>query len=86
MASDVYLSIDGVKGESQDSDHKDWIEILSYSGATVPPASATAKAAATEQAGVSQHGNLAVTKHVDSTSPKLQALVSSGKHNQAGHD
>jgi hypothetical protein len=24
------LTIDGIKGESQDDKHKDWIEILSY--------------------------------------------------------
>ena len=29
-AFDGYLSIDGIKGESQESNHKDWIEILSY--------------------------------------------------------
>lgn len=25
-AADVFLNIGGIKGESQDSDHKDWIE------------------------------------------------------------
>jgi hypothetical protein len=27
-ATDVYLNIDGIKGESTDDKHKDWIEIL----------------------------------------------------------
>lgn len=27
MATDVYLQIDGIKGESQDDKHKDWIEV-----------------------------------------------------------
>jgi len=27
MAIDVYLQIDGIKGESQDDKHKDWIEV-----------------------------------------------------------
>lgn len=26
MASDVYLQVNGIKGESQDSGHKDWIQ------------------------------------------------------------
>lgn len=26
MAIDVYLQIDGIKGESKDDKHKDWIE------------------------------------------------------------
>jgi type VI secretion system secreted protein Hcp len=29
MAIDVYLQIDGIKGESQDDKHKDWIECAS---------------------------------------------------------
>ncbi|WP_442784145.1 type VI secretion system tube protein Hcp, partial [Collimonas fungivorans] len=29
MAIDVYLQIDGIKGESTDSAHKDWIECKS---------------------------------------------------------
>ena len=33
-AAQTYLSIDGIKGESQDSNHKDWIEILPFSHAT----------------------------------------------------
>ena len=28
MAVDAYLHIEGIKGESQDSAHKDWIECL----------------------------------------------------------
>ena len=29
MASDVYMQIDGIKGESQDDRHKGWIEVSS---------------------------------------------------------
>ena len=29
MAIDVYLQIDGIKGESQDSAHQGWIELTS---------------------------------------------------------
>ena len=29
-AFDAFLSIDGIKGESQESNHKDWIEIASF--------------------------------------------------------
>ncbi len=28
---DAYLQIDGIKGESQEDKHKDWIEVLSFS-------------------------------------------------------
>jgi type VI secretion system secreted protein Hcp len=33
MAIDVYLSIDGIKGESADSSHVGWIECTSANGA-----------------------------------------------------
>jgi type VI secretion system secreted protein Hcp len=31
MAFDAFLKIDDIKGESTDKDHKDWIDILSFS-------------------------------------------------------
>ncbi len=29
-AYDSFLKIDGIRGESADSNHKDWIEVLGY--------------------------------------------------------
>ncbi|HLK17404.1 MAG TPA: type VI secretion system tube protein Hcp [Bryobacteraceae bacterium] len=29
-AFDAFLSIDGIKGESQETTHKDWIEVSSF--------------------------------------------------------
>lgn len=34
MAIDVYLQIDGIKGESADGGHQGWIECLSVSSLT----------------------------------------------------
>lgn len=45
MAIDVYLQIDGIKGESQDDRHKDWIEITSAQWGVIQPKSATASTA-----------------------------------------
>ena len=42
MAIDVYLQIDGIKGESADSSHKDWIEVKSVNWEVLQPKSATA--------------------------------------------
>ena len=33
-ANDMFLKIDGIKGESRDDKHKDWIEVLSWSWGT----------------------------------------------------
>jgi type VI secretion system secreted protein Hcp len=75
MASDQYLQIDGIKGESTDSQHKDWIEVLSYSqsaGAAAPGAADAKK--------TSGPSDILITKKMDSSSPMLQKLCSSGKH------
>ena len=42
MAIDVYLQIDGIKGESTDNAHKDWIECKSVQWEVLQPKSATA--------------------------------------------
>ena len=31
MAVDMFLKLEGVTGESQDKDHKEWIDIFSFS-------------------------------------------------------
>lgn len=80
MASDNYLQIDGLKGESLDGEHKDWIEILSFSHGISQPASATANSAGGGTVGRTQHQDFTITKYVDLASPKLYELCSSGKH------
>jgi type VI secretion system secreted protein Hcp len=45
MAIDVYLNIDGIKGESTDSGRQGWIECESVSWAISQPKSATASTA-----------------------------------------
>lgn len=42
MAIDVYLQIDGIKGESTDSTHEGWIELTSAQWGVTQPKSATA--------------------------------------------
>ena len=78
--SDIYMQIDGIKGESTDSEHKDWIEILSFSHSIIQPASATANSAGGGTTGRCQHQDYSITKYVDLASPKLYELASSGKH------
>jgi len=77
---DSFLQIDGIPGESSDSNHKDWIEVLSYGHEMVQPVSSTKSSAGGAATGRSQHGDFAITKFVDKASPKLYEAVSSGKH------
>ena len=80
MASDSYLQIDGVKGDSTDSGHRDWIEIHSFSHTITQPASATAASAGGGTYARTKHGDFEVVKEIDLASPKLFELCSSGKH------
>ena len=51
MAIDVYLQIDGIKGESTDDRHKDWIECQSVQWDVAQPKSATASTGGRDHAG-----------------------------------
>lgn len=50
MASDVYLHIDGVSGESTDGHHAEWIELHAVSWSGMQPKSATASTAGSHKA------------------------------------
>lgn len=77
---DAYLQIDGIKGESQEDQHKDWIEVLSYNHRVSQPTSLTRSSSGGGTTGASEHGDIYVTKFVDMSSPKLHDAVSTGKH------
>jgi type VI secretion system secreted protein Hcp len=78
MSVDIYLKIDGVDGESQDSNHKNEIEILSWSwGETNKGTAATG--------GGMGHGKVAMqdvifVKGIDKASAKLMLACASGQH------
>jgi type VI secretion system secreted protein Hcp len=77
---DIYMQIDGLKGESTDSEHKDWIELLSFNHSISQPASATAASAGGGTTARSQHSDYSITKYIDLASPKLYEICASGKH------
>ena len=79
MAIDVYLQIDGIKGESTDSVHKDWIECSSVSWAISQPRSATASTGGGHTAERCEHSDISFSKVADMSSPILMATCSSGK-------
>ena len=79
MAIDVYLQIDGIKGESQDDKHKDWIEITSAQRGVTQPKSATASTGGGHTAERCEHRTLSISKLADVSSPLLMQLCSMGK-------
>jgi type VI secretion system secreted protein Hcp len=78
--ADIYIKINGVDGESTDSQHQNWIEALSFVHEITQPASATAASAGGGTTARTMHGDYEIVKYVDKASPKLYELSSSGKH------
>lgn len=79
MAIDVYLQIDGIKGESSDVAHKDWIECTSAVWSVMQPKSASDSTAGGHTAERCEHGDIVISKLVDISSPILLQTCSMGK-------
>jgi type VI secretion system secreted protein Hcp len=79
MAIDVYLQIDGIKGESTDDVHKDWIECKSVKFEVIQPKSATASTGGGHTAERCEHEDIVFTKIADLSTPLLLQNCSAGK-------
>jgi type VI secretion system secreted protein Hcp len=79
MAIDVYLYIDGIKGESNDDRHKDWIECRSVSFGVEQPKSATASTSGGHTAERCEHRDIVLSKLADLASPILLQTCSAGR-------
>jgi len=79
MAIDVYLYIDGIKGESADDRHKDWIECKSVSWGVEQPKSATSSTSGGHTAERCEHQDIMITKLADLASPILLQTCSAGR-------
>ncbi|ESJ24199.1 type VI secretion system tube protein Hcp [Cupriavidus gilardii] len=77
---DIYVKFGNpaIKGESQDKDHKDWIEVLSWEHNIKQPRSATASTAGGHTAERCEHGEMIFTKDMDVVSPLLYQHASGG--------
>ena len=75
-ANDYFLQIDGIPGESTDKDHKDWIDIESFSWGLTLVTSGAGGAGT----GKATFSDLAWTQHVDVSTPKWFLAVATGKH------
>lgn len=77
---DIYVKFTGpdLKGESQDKDHKDWIEVDSWEHSIVQPRSATASTSGGHTAERCEHGDMVFSKVLDVVSPLLYQHASGG--------
>jgi len=79
MASDVYLQIEGIKGESTDDKHKDWIELVGVDWGVQQPTSGTVSTSGGHTIGRAEFEPITCAKIVDLASPKLMELAAAGK-------
>lgn len=78
MATDMFLKIDGIKGESMDDKCKDQIDVLSFSWGAHQQSSMGAGGGG--GAGKASVNDLSVTHMVDKASPNLLLALMGGKH------
>jgi type VI secretion system secreted protein Hcp len=79
MAIDVYLQIDGIKGESTDSGHQGWIECQAVNWSLSQPKSATTSTSGGHTAGRVDLSDISVQKMADIASPILAQTCAMGR-------
>jgi type VI secretion system secreted protein Hcp len=78
MAVDIFLKLDPVKGESADSKHKDWIDVLSFSwGMTQSGNTHVATGGGSGKVNVQ---DLNFTHYIDKASADLMKACAKGTH------
>lgn len=79
MAVDAYLQIEGVKGESTDDKHREWIEISDVSWNVYQPRATTVSTAGGQTTGRAELSEITFKKLADLASPILQQTCAMGK-------
>ncbi|MBV5275297.1 MAG: type VI secretion system tube protein Hcp [Lamprocystis purpurea] len=82
MAVDMFLKLEGVKGESQDSKHSEEIDVLAWSWGMSQ--SGSMHVGGGGGAGKVSIQDLSITKYIDKSSPVLMMYCSSGKQFKEG--
>jgi type VI secretion system secreted protein Hcp len=79
MAVDAYLQIDGIKGESNDEKHKNWIEVSNVTGSVHQPRATSVSTAGGLTSGRASLSDLTFEKLADLSSPVLKQHSAMGK-------
>jgi len=78
MAVDMFLMLDGIKGESNDDKHKGEIDIHSFSWGLAQ--SGSGHSSTGQGTGKVDVSDISIMKNVDLSSPTLQLACANGKH------
>lgn len=79
MASDMFIQIKGIDGDSSDSKHAKWIEVLEFQHGVAQMTGGSASAQGTHAGGRADHQDFSFGKKLDSASPTLYAYCCDGK-------
>jgi type VI secretion system secreted protein Hcp len=77
---DAFLKIDGMPGESTDSKHKEWIEVLSYHWGVTQRASGSKSSGGAISAERADLADFSIVKALDKASAKLALFCCNGQH------
>lgn len=80
MAVDMFLKIDGIKGEARDDKHKEEIDVLAWSWGVSNSGSAHVGGGA--GAGKAHVQDLSLTKYIDKSSTDILLSSCNGKHHK----
>lgn len=75
----MFCKIEGIKGESKDDKHKDWIEVINYNHSVNQPISAASRTGG-RTAGRAEFQDFVINKVVDKSTPELNLYCANGKH------
>jgi type VI secretion system secreted protein Hcp len=79
MAFDGFLEVGGIKGDSSDSAHKDWIEIQAFNHSVSQATGGAASAQGTHAGGRADHGDFTIVKRLDTASSPMFLHCCNGK-------
>jgi type VI secretion system secreted protein Hcp len=80
MSFDAYLQVEGIKGDSTDDAHAEWIEVDGFNHTVSQATGGKGSAQGAHAGGRADHGDFTVIKKLDSASPALFLHCCSGKH------
>ena len=80
--TDMFLKLEGIEGESQDSKFKDWIEVLSFNWGVHQASTAHRQQGLGHSKASFQEFH--ISKHYDKASPKLFKACAMGQHIKSG--
>jgi type VI secretion system secreted protein Hcp len=82
MATDIFLTLEGIKGESTDDKHKEAIDVLSWSWGLSN--AGTFHTGSGGGAGKASFQDISLTKYIDKSTADLMYSCASGKHLSKG--